>query len=721
MAIQVQYRRGTTSENNAFTGALAEITVDTTTNTLRVHDGVTAGGFPVAGTTTTQTLTNKTLSAPTFTGALTGNLVPSADNTYTLGNATSSWSALYVAGNTIYLGNLQLKESSANTFAVFTSDGTTEANLVVGNIDVSALTQGTSTIGLADLNGNAYITVAGTANVLVVSNTGANVTGTLTASGNANVGNLGTAGVVTATGNITGGNLRTASVVIGNGPISGITTISASGNANVGNIGAAAAIFTGTASVTGNITGGNITTAGQVTATGNITGGNITTAGQVTATGNVSGGNLNVTGNIVDTGPMSLVTGASGNINIAPNSTNVLVITTTGANVTGTLNASGNANVGNLGATNANVTAITATGNANVGNLGTSGLITATGNITGGNIITAGNISAGNLKVTGIEAVTTLTVSGDTLISGNLTVNGSTITANVTSLVVTDPILGLGRGANGAPLISNDGLDRGVEMFYYTTAEQIAFMGYDNSAAKMISAANVSVSNNLVTVNSYGTTVVGTLESTVVTATGNITGGNLKTDSVVIGNGPISGVTTISASGNANVGNLGTAGLITATGNITGGNLRTSSVVISGTAISGATTISATGNVSGGNITTAGQVTATGNVSGNFFIGNGSQLSGIDATSIQSGTSNVRVVSSGGNVTVGIAGTSNVVVINNATTTISGNMVANMVFTANTIPSGANINQVGYNGLMAGPLLISDGANFTVTTSITII
>jgi hypothetical protein len=44
MAVQLQLRRGNESENNAFTGANAEVTVDTTTNTLRVHDGSTAGG-----------------------------------------------------------------------------------------------------------------------------------------------------------------------------------------------------------------------------------------------------------------------------------------------------------------------------------------------------------------------------------------------------------------------------------------------------------------------------------------------------------------------------------------------------------------------------------------------------------------------------------------------------------------------------------------------------
>ena len=48
MSTQVQYRRGSAAENNAFTGALAEITVDTTNGTLRVHDGIAAGGSNIA-------------------------------------------------------------------------------------------------------------------------------------------------------------------------------------------------------------------------------------------------------------------------------------------------------------------------------------------------------------------------------------------------------------------------------------------------------------------------------------------------------------------------------------------------------------------------------------------------------------------------------------------------------------------------------------------------
>ncbi len=44
MSKQVQLRRGTAMQNDAFTGALAEVTVDTTNGDLRVHDGSTAGG-----------------------------------------------------------------------------------------------------------------------------------------------------------------------------------------------------------------------------------------------------------------------------------------------------------------------------------------------------------------------------------------------------------------------------------------------------------------------------------------------------------------------------------------------------------------------------------------------------------------------------------------------------------------------------------------------------
>ena len=48
MAKVLQMRRGTTAQNDAFTGAEGELTVDTTAKTVRVHDGATAGGTVLA-------------------------------------------------------------------------------------------------------------------------------------------------------------------------------------------------------------------------------------------------------------------------------------------------------------------------------------------------------------------------------------------------------------------------------------------------------------------------------------------------------------------------------------------------------------------------------------------------------------------------------------------------------------------------------------------------
>jgi hypothetical protein len=119
----------------------------------------------------------------------------------------------------------------------------------------------------------------------------------------------------------------------------------------------------------------------------------------------------------------------------------------------------------------------------------------------------------------------------------------------------------------------------------------------------------------------------------------------------------------------------------------------------SGTRIYGNVTVdtfvTATGNVIAGNVLTAGLISATGNVTGNYFIGNGSLLTGISGggggSSITNGTSNV-VVAASGNVTVGVAGTSNVVTFTttgaNITGTLSVSGVSNLGAVGNVIITG---------------------------------
>lgn len=67
MSKQVQLRRGTTVEHSTFTGAVGEVTIDTTKDTVVVHDGSTAGGHPLSRLPSSEVLTGYTIAG---TGAL---------------------------------------------------------------------------------------------------------------------------------------------------------------------------------------------------------------------------------------------------------------------------------------------------------------------------------------------------------------------------------------------------------------------------------------------------------------------------------------------------------------------------------------------------------------------------------------------------------------------------------------------------------------------------
>lgn len=136
MATQVQFRRGTTSQNNAFTGAIAEITYDSEAKTLRLHDGSTAGGGAVVAILAgTQTFTNKTLSTNC---AWQGNAVGLA-----YGGTNANITA--AAGAVVYSTSSALGVSAAGTSGqVLTSGGTSaptwvsQSSLTVGNATVAS-------------------------------------------------------------------------------------------------------------------------------------------------------------------------------------------------------------------------------------------------------------------------------------------------------------------------------------------------------------------------------------------------------------------------------------------------------------------------------------------------------------------------------------------------------------------------------------------------------
>jgi hypothetical protein len=133
MATQVQFRRGTTTQNNAFTGAIGEITYDTEIKTLRLHDGSNAGGGAiVVNTASAQNLTNKTLS----TGSVwNGNAVSLA-----YGGTGAALTA--VAGAIPYSTGSALALSSAGTSGqVLTSGGSGAPTWV----NAASITAGTAT------------------------------------------------------------------------------------------------------------------------------------------------------------------------------------------------------------------------------------------------------------------------------------------------------------------------------------------------------------------------------------------------------------------------------------------------------------------------------------------------------------------------------------------------------------------------------------------------
>jgi hypothetical protein len=62
----VQFRRGTTAQNDLFTGAEGEISVDTSKGTIRVHDALTPGGHELLKVDLTNVSNNASLDGGTY-------------------------------------------------------------------------------------------------------------------------------------------------------------------------------------------------------------------------------------------------------------------------------------------------------------------------------------------------------------------------------------------------------------------------------------------------------------------------------------------------------------------------------------------------------------------------------------------------------------------------------------------------------------------------------
>ena len=113
------------------------------------------------------------------------------------------------------------------------------------------------------------------------------------------------------------------------------------------------------------------------------------------------------------------------------------------------------------------------------------------------NDVTIGN----DLTVTGVlnsDDITssTVTITGDAVISGTLTVNGTTTTVNSSTVQVDDPIFEVGDPS----IASDDNLDRGIKFNWHDgSAAKKGFFGYDDSASEFVFIADATESSNTFT------------------------------------------------------------------------------------------------------------------------------------------------------------------------------------------------------------------------------
>ena len=94
MATQVQFRRGTAAQNNNFTGAEGELSVNLTNYSLRLHDGATAGGYEIAR----KDFTNATFGA---------SVLPTVNTTHNLGSSTFKFLNVHSQAGSSYFGKLR--------------------------------------------------------------------------------------------------------------------------------------------------------------------------------------------------------------------------------------------------------------------------------------------------------------------------------------------------------------------------------------------------------------------------------------------------------------------------------------------------------------------------------------------------------------------------------------------------------------------------------------
>ena len=403
-----------TDANVTFTEAPASTDVidfrvfTTTAQVVEVTDiAGTTGIFFDLPAANSKITTIKTFGTESFsiqansTARFTGNAEPSANITYSLGSTTNRWKDLWLSGSTIYLGNIQIQNTTGNTVSFVTSTGAPAAL----NVDISDPSGIQSTpIGNATASTGNFTTLAATSmtvdggdpsfgNVVITNQAsvyahaqGGNPTALMQVRGNDGVAGLG----MRASTSLTSLIYSNAAILVNigatirdkNTPTGGTTiaNISSTGLAVTGNINASGVTITGSlvASGPGDFDGGlqstpignvapstalftTIGSSGNTTVSALTVNNTATFGSTVGITGNVNGSSITLTGSLVATGPGDFDGGLQstpiGNATASTGSFTTLVAT--GALTVNSLNGvtaivnGGTSGTGNIGATGA--------------------------------------------------------------------------------------------------------------------------------------------------------------------------------------------------------------------------------------------------------------------------------------------------------------------------------------------------------------------------------
>ena len=532
------------------------------------------------------------------------------------------------------------------------------ANVIWGQLGGSTpvgLQNGTSNLAVG-ASGPVTIGVAGTANALVVTANTVTALGNIVATNTVSAAALDITGSVSVTGNITLGNLiPAANVTYDLGSASRAwRDLYLSGST----------IYLDAATITANATAMTFTTESGASFVVGGTGGNSTASfGGVTVAGNVAAANVVASGNVDASrvnatyfvGDGSLLTNVTATANVAvtqiANGTSIMSIPV--ANDPVRVQVSGVSNVA----------VFTAAGSY------FAGIVQATGNVTGGNLNTTGNINAANLNVTG-------NIFGTVNTSAPLVVSNTTPATSSTT---------------GS----------------FTVAGGMGVAGNIYAGGMIVATGNVESSGNLVaaganvTALSASTAVFSTSVNTVsLTATGNAA----VSGTVTVGNtlnvtGNASFVDT-SVSGNANIAFLDIVSRINVKASAQSTSTTTGAVIVlGGIGIGGNVTsgenVSATGNITGGNLVSSGSVS-----------GNGRPLTSLNASNLDAGTvpsaqltGTYNISITGSAATVTTAAQPNITSVGTLTSaTVTGNVTAGNVVTSGVV-STTEIVKTGSNGV----------------------